>query len=621
MLSAHSVLVDGRAIARIGGSPVSVTACADGLHAFVLTRAEEGVAELWRVRHDDGAVERLIAEIALHPQGRGGAVVASATPRVFVFGEFGGTIRWYDADGRAGAVVPHGRRVLECASAPDGARLAVVCEPDYDATRGDRFAPTGRVLDVESGATCLAWICGAAGAFSFTDDGAALAYVDAAKTSLVIASLADGATRSVPLRAPVEPRRVLAERGGARLAVVAAPCELIVCEPGQDNVVARLWADDKAVVIGFAAGKIVTQERVGGGTRGVVRDVDSGDEAVLGGDGHAVGALTPDGGWMVRHAAPIVERIDLRDGRSLRLHDGHETLVRDVAWSADGAWLATVAMSGAVRVWDVGGRELVWEFEASPRAVHTVVFSPDRLHLYGVGSSFVAWGLADGAERQRVPLADSDFTPVAMCRAAVSPDGQRVLTNATGGVVFIERPADAPTLRRLRYLPGAVRHLSFDGVARFRVVQVREEWSPRRTFVQAQWRDLSDGLLAEAEWAMDGAMLWMVEGHPTAAVMLDRGDLVRLDLSDASWRGVLVADAGYTRVVAAAAARVVVERGDGRYAAIDLRDGRVEAVWSLARREYRTVVSPDGARVAVVYWDGGVEVFELTEGSGETRPP
>ena len=389
MSSPISVLVDGRAVARIGGAPVSVTPCADGLHSFVLTRVEERFVELWRFRHEDGAVERLSADIPVHEHHRERLAVAQAAPRVFVSDEFGGTIRWYDPGGRAG-VVPAGRRGLLCACTPDGERLAIVCEPEYDAKRGERAAPVGRVVDVDTGSLRLEWPGGAAEACAFTDDGATVAYVDAAKTSLVVASLVDGSSRAIGLRAPVEPRRVLAERGSGRVAVVAAPCEVIVCDPAEGRVVTRFWAEDKAVCVGFAAGRLVTQERVGGGTRRVVRDVDAGDEEERGGDVRAVGPLTPDGRWMVRHAAPVVELVDLRDGRARRLHDGHEALVRDVAWSADGALLATLAVNGAVRVWDVGAAELLWELEDARRAVDGLAFSPDAVEVQAVGASFVA---------------------------------------------------------------------------------------------------------------------------------------------------------------------------------------------------------------------------------------
>ena len=209
MSAARSVLVDGRPVARIGGTAVSVTPCADGLHSFVLTRVDAQVVELWRFRHEDGAVERLIADMPVQERHRERVVVAQAAPRVFVCGEYGGVIRWYAPGGVAG-VVPGGRRGLLCACSPDGERLAIVCEPEHDATRGDRPAPVGRVIEVDTGALILEWTGGAAEAFALLDDGAAVAYVDAAKTSLVVASLVDGSSRAIGLRAPVEPRRVLA---------------------------------------------------------------------------------------------------------------------------------------------------------------------------------------------------------------------------------------------------------------------------------------------------------------------------------------------------------------------------------------------------------------------------
>lgn len=610
MSAARSVLVDGRPVARIGGTAVSVTPCADGLHSFVLTRVDAQVVELWRFRHEDGAVERLIADMPVQERHRERVVVAQAAPRVFVCGEYGGAIRWYAPGGVAG-VVPGGRRGLLCACSPDGERLAIVCEPEHDATRGDRPAPVGRVVDVDTGALRLEWTGGAVGAFALLDDGGAVAYVDAAKTSLVVASLVDGSSRAIGLRAPVEPRRVLAERGGGRVAVVAAPCEVIVCDPTAARVVTRFWAEDKAECVGFAAGRLVTQERVSGGTRRVVRDVDAGDEEELGGDVRAVGPLTPDGRWMVRHAAPIVELVDLRDGRARRLHDGHEGLVHDAAWSADGALLATLAVSGAVRVWDVGAAELLWEFEAAARAVYALAFSPDRTHLYGVGSSFVAWGLDDGAERQRVALPGGDQALMPRCRVAVSPDGQRLLTNATWALVMVEQPAHAAQVRRQGYGHGNLGYLAFDGPTRYRTLAAHDAWPARG--VDAWWYDLSSVQVAESHRGSEWSSFVAVDGDARAAVGLHQGDLVRIDLRDEASRAVLMADAGLRRVVAAAGELAVVERAGGSLAAIDLLDGRERAALPLERRFERAVVAPTGAHVAVVYGDGGVEVFALPE--------
>ena len=80
--------------------------------------------------------------------------------------------------------------------------------------------------------------------------------------------------------------------------------------------------------------------------------------------------------------------MDIRDaetGESVRSFHGHDLDVNDVAFSRDGAMLATAGDDGAARIWDPATGEELWSFESPDgRSVWGPSFSPDDSRLAAV---------------------------------------------------------------------------------------------------------------------------------------------------------------------------------------------------------------------------------------------
>lgn len=162
---------------------------------------------------------------------------------------------------------------------------------------------------------------------------------------------------------------------------------------------------------------------------------------------------------------------------------GHEGTVNSVAFSPDGAWLATAGNDGDVRLWSVQ------DPTASPLILsgHTdrvanLAFSPDGQWLATAGEDgrVRLWGMADPTAVS-IPLRERRVSAAFL---AFSPDGRWLATVGTPGETFLWSLADpaADFIHFDLYVYGG-RWVTF---------------SP-----DGQWLAVSDGSYAIHLWAMD----------------------------------------------------------------------------------------------------------------------
>ena len=112
----------------------------------------------------------------------------------------------------------------------------------------------------------------------------------------------------------------------------------------------------------------------------------------------------------------------------MKQFDGHGAPVRGVAWSPDGASIATAGDDRSVRVWATDAGTQRAAFADLPGPVVGVAFSPDGTLLAAGGPSFLrVWEVATGQERFTRPgpaewVAFSPDGTVWAGSAAVGPD-------------------------------------------------------------------------------------------------------------------------------------------------------------------------------------------------------
>ncbi len=256
---------------------------------------------------------------------------------------------------------------------------------------------------------------------------------------------------------------------GAELAVATLGGDLVVRTVPKDEVRLRLRgppgivtklafsADGQWLVAGWmdvdlrglrATGDTSQAMKAGA----VVYDARSGDEVLnLKGQGHA--ELSPDGRSLATAAMDGTIRLwDLGRKQEVRAFRGHAHLVNGLAFRRDGKVLATAGMDRTVRTWDVetGREELVLRGHAD--MVTDVSFSPDGRELVTAGwdGAVKVWAADRGEEHRRLHGHSSQVTDLAFAPvpgeqgarlASAGADGVRLWDVSGGKEVVLLREA------------------------------------------------------------------------------------------------------------------------------------------------------------------------------------
>ncbi len=149
------------------------------------------------------------------------------------------------------------------------------------------------------------------------------------------------------------------------------------------------------------------------------------------GTAHCV-AVSPDGTLLAVGRDTGVELADLTTGETLRVLTGHTSTVAGVAFSPDGAQLATASHDGTARTWDAATGRLRTTLTGHDDWVNAVAFSPDGIQLATASDDGTArtWDAATGeCLAILLPLDGGGY-------AVLLPDGSYKLDGDPRGVMW-----------------------------------------------------------------------------------------------------------------------------------------------------------------------------------------
>lgn len=363
------------------------------------------------------------------------------------------------------------------------------------------------------------------------------------------------------------------------------------------RIVAAANVATKAL-FGTGHGYVALSEHRGGNSRSIERD-DGARAEVRASPPFAVG-VARSGRVAVIASSDSLSCVDFERGVVQDATTGHDDIC-DLAWSRDGASVASVATDGTVRVWDAQcGEERARIEGIAPGRNLSIAWLPDgRSVVVMEGDGVLSeWALDDGMWRSRVPSLGR--APRGRASVSVSPDGDHVAVLRGAVLRVFRRGGDTPLIERkgsaacawregcaatlcvLRSSPTA----SLD--AGWEILDVRDPGSSVRGDFRAVGACLS----------RDGRHLWI---RPLRELRAGALDVLSLD-ETGSPRARSLQTSRIDRLLWAAAGRLFCVRAelDAKTLVLDANDGLLTVLPYSLRGIARMSPSPDGARVAVV---------------------
>jgi WD40 repeat protein len=317
-------------------------------------------------------------------------------------------------------------------------------------------------------------------------------------------------------------------------------------------------------------------------------------------------AFSPDGAMLATTGADTTVRLwNAATGETIREWKGHNSSVYGVAFSTDGRRLATSSLDGTVRLWDVESGETRLTLAAHEEPAIGVAFSRDgtRLATAGFDRKARIWDAATGSALVELSGHTGPVIGVALSRdgrfaATASMDGTaRVWNAATGREIRVLKRHGAPVYS-VAFSPDGKRLAtsSLDQTARI-------------------WDRASGRLLRtlEGHAAMLGVVTFSADGKRLATASAD-GTAKVWDVSSGCELVTLVGHRGLVFGVAFGP--------DGDTVATASWDG-TSRLWSISTgvglighaREIKDIAfSPDGLRLASASVDGTARVWDVTSG-------
>jgi WD40 repeat protein/tRNA A-37 threonylcarbamoyl transferase component Bud32 len=169
-------------------------------------------------------------------------------------------------------------------------------------------------------------------------------------------------------------------------------------------------------------------------------------------------AYSPDGARLASGSFDQTVKVwDTRTGQQLRTLQGHDDGVLSVAFSPDGARLASASRDTTIKVWDTHTGQELLTFKGNTNWVCSVAFSPDGARLASVGDRVVqVWDARTGQE----VLTLKGHTG-AVYSVGFSPDGTRLASSSFDQTVKVWDARTGQELLSLKGHTGAVTSVAF----------------------------------------------------------------------------------------------------------------------------------------------------------------
>ena len=141
-------------------------------------------------------------------------------------------------------------------------------------------------------------------------------------------------------------------------------------------------------------------------------------------------AFSVDGAWLASAAADGALKVwDIDSGALIQRLTGHSGTVRDIAFDPQGRWIASASDDESIILWDAAGGQLLRRLEGHSARVNSIAFSPegDRLVSGSMDKTLKLWDPETG-----IHLATLRDHVGRVYGVAWSPDGHRIASSGSG---------------------------------------------------------------------------------------------------------------------------------------------------------------------------------------------